>query len=501
MNRRQVRLALWAIFGLGLCLRILALRFEPPHHPDEFFQYLEPAWHRLTGVGVETWEWREGVRSWVLPGYHGAWMALLMRLGVRDGIVLATLLRAHWALLSLTLVWAGWRGGMLLSRRLAAAPASPEGESDLTTPPLGWQGGLLGALLCATFPLLVRFSLHTLSEPASMLCVVFALVLAGEVADGTLPRPRTRAVWSGVLLGLGICLRIQHAPVAVMIALWLLLARRFRLLLIVVGCALLPVALFAAVDWVTWGKPLVSYIGYVKFNYVENGANLFGKLPVGWYGKVFLQRLPVGIGVVGILCLLGLRAGWPFVASAVGLVLLLSTQPHKEERFVMLVCPLLLIPAAGRIGAWLVAARAAPPAATADGQDAPVRPSRRRVWLARAVAVVFTVLVLTDGALHYRGMDFEGLAPQRFEAQAWVGRQRDVTGLIYDEPLFVGGYLWFGRPFPQLMWNWTLLHNPLFNYVLVGRGTEEMRAAQHAGFVTVYAAGDFVVLRRERELP
>ena len=108
------------------------------------------------------------------------------------------------------------------------------------------------------------------------------------------------------------------------------------------------------------------------------------------------------------------------------------------------------------------------------------------------------LLVLGDGALHGRGNDFEGLTPDRFEAQAWAGRQPDVTGLLFDEPLFVGGYLWFGRPFPQVGYRPALLDNPLFSHVLVGRNSGEAKAAERAGFSQVYSAGDFVVLARNR---
>ena len=264
------------------------------------------------------------MRSWVLPGYHGAWMALLLRLGVRDGVAVATGLRAHWALLSLTLVWAGWRGGALLARRLGRRERVSAGPTDdAETAPAGWQGGLLAALVCAAFPLLVRFSIHTLSEPASILCMVWALVLSGEIIETKAAGQGRKALLVGVLLGLGFCLRIQHAPVAAAVGLWLLIAGRFRVFGLVLASALIPVALFGAVDWMTWGKPFSSFIAYVKFNLVENGADIFGRHPAYWYGKVFFQRLPIGLPILVLLGALGIRASWPFVSGALGLVLLL----------------------------------------------------------------------------------------------------------------------------------------------------------------------------------
>jgi len=500
VSRRRVTLALATIFLVGLVVRLLALRFEPPHHPDEFFQYLEPAWRRLTGAGVETWEWRNGVRSWVLPGYHGAWMALLMRLGVRDGIKLATVLRCHWALLSLTLVWAGWRGGALLARRQSKesdGTGSPRQATDVQAPPAGWQGGLLGALFCAAFPLLVRFSVHTLSELASMLCLVWALVLSGELAENAGPGCRKKALWIGTLLGFGVWLRIQHAPVALLPVLWLLVARRSRLLAWVAVAALIPTLLFGVVDKLTWGGFFSSYIDYVRFNLLESGADIFGKKPPGWYAQQFFHRLPVGLPLLGVLCLFGLRASWPFVSAALALVVLLSTQAHKEERFAMLLWPLVLISAAGYAGAWLAARTSKTSKTSAFEATADAPPSRYRVWLARVAVGILATIILADGALHARGNDFPGLSRSRFEAQAWVGAQQDVTGLLYDEPLFTGGYLWFGRSFPQLLFKPGLLANPLVSHVMVPRDSSEMRTAQGSGFATVFSSGNIVVLRRK----
>jgi GPI mannosyltransferase 3 len=42
----------------------LPLAFWPNvNHPDEIFQYLEPAWRMLGHDGIITWEWRDGIRS------------------------------------------------------------------------------------------------------------------------------------------------------------------------------------------------------------------------------------------------------------------------------------------------------------------------------------------------------------------------------------------------------------------------------------------------------
>jgi len=475
---RTVYLVLGAIFLVAAVLRVLAVVFEPPHHPDEYFQYLEPAWLRLQGVGVETWEWRDGVRSWFLPGYHGAWMALFLRLGLHNGRAIIKILQVHWALLSLVLVWAGWRGGALLSRWPDRKMTPPPPDQF---PPAGWQGGLIGAFLCATFPLLVRFSVHTFSELASILCLVCALVLAGELAERSGRIRRGKVVWLGLLLGLGFCLRIQHATVPLLAGLWLLWTRRFRVLLWTFALALVPVLFFGLLDRLTWGEFFGSYIRYVRFNVVQGGAASFGTMPSAWYWEQFLHRLPISLSILGLVCLLGLRANWPFVGSAVGLVLLLSTQGHKEERFVMLCWPLVLIALAGTMGGWLQLLRSC---------------SNQIRWSVRRGVAVVVALVLADGALHCKGNDFADLDADRFAAQAWIARQPDLTGLLYDQPFYVPGYMGFSHSFPQLEAHSPLLSNPLFSHLLLPRHSGLVGEAERAGFTQVFSVGNYVVLRR-----
>ena len=56
-----------ALLLLAVAVR-LPLAFWPNvNHPDEIFQYLEPAWRMLGHDGIVTWEWHGGIRSWFLP--------------------------------------------------------------------------------------------------------------------------------------------------------------------------------------------------------------------------------------------------------------------------------------------------------------------------------------------------------------------------------------------------------------------------------------------------
>ena len=78
---RPSRAALWL-----LCLGALALRLglyaAAPSiaHPDEVFQYLEPAHRLVHGTGLIAWEYAAGLRSWLLTGMLAGvlWLASLI---------------------------------------------------------------------------------------------------------------------------------------------------------------------------------------------------------------------------------------------------------------------------------------------------------------------------------------------------------------------------------------------------------------------------------------
>ena len=265
MTDRRVRRTLAAIVAIGVLARLYAWKTEPPLYADEFFQYLEPAWVHFSGAGITTWEWHDGIRSWVLPGYHGAWMAILSWLGIHRGAALGAILQAHWSLASLCLVGLGWRGGSSIARQLARRRPREQAEPDAAVEngaggPAGTWGGLLGAALCGLFPLLVTFSVHTLSELPSMLCFAWAFVLTSELCErdertATAPASRRRSAFVGFLIGFLVAcatgLRIANAPLALVPLLMLIAGRRARSLGAVALGALGPMALFGVVDRLT----------------------------------------------------------------------------------------------------------------------------------------------------------------------------------------------------------------------------------------------------------
>ena len=169
-DRRRIRL--WTCLVL-LLLVAVALRagfavLRPvDERPDEIFQTLEPAHRILTGWGIVSWEWREGIRSWVVPEA----LAAVMRAGFAVGLPARFAVPLVWlalsALASLVVVagvWIGWR------KR-------------------GLTGALLCGLLCAVWPDLVYFGPKTLTEVQSGNLAVLAAAIA-TLLPGASPTTR-----------------------------------------------------------------------------------------------------------------------------------------------------------------------------------------------------------------------------------------------------------------------------------------------------------------------
>lgn len=500
-SRGRVYALLTATIAIGAVLRVIACALDEPLHPDEYFQYLEPAWWHVSGVGLAAWEWQEGLRSWVLPSYNGAWMALLMRLGVHHGSTIGWFIKGHWAVLNASLVVIAWRGGCSLSRRLQRSPTA----ADSADPPSGFQGGLMAAALCASFPLLIAYSGHTLSEMPSMLCLLAGLVIICELTERTdrTSRQLTRsAACAGALLSLSACLRIATGPLVLVGPLWLLVAGHKRQLLPLLGGAVLPALAFGLVDLLTWGTFAGSFIEYVRFNFIEGGAADFGTEPAGWYLDIIRETLPLTLPLLLIPALLGLRATWPFVASAAFLIAFLSTQPHKEERFILAFWPLLLIAAGAWLGTWLGRARLVP-SSTNELDNGTQRSTSIQTarWVRAAVPAVVLVALFVDGGRKFIDREESWLDRDRHAGQAWVGRQADLTGLLVEEPVATAGGLWLGSPAPQLPLLRKHLSNPLFSHALVRAGSKEDKRARKANFRQIQRFGPFRVLRRQPEQP
>ena len=104
-----------AIVVVAFALRAATLARPSIHHPDEIYQYLEAAHRYLFGYGVIPWEYRVGMRSWLLPLLLSGPMAL-GNLLAPGGTLYLLLPRLAMVAASTTIVASAWVLGSRASR-------------------------------------------------------------------------------------------------------------------------------------------------------------------------------------------------------------------------------------------------------------------------------------------------------------------------------------------------------------------------------------------------
>ena len=295
-------------------------------HPDEIMQYLEPA-HRLAfGNGVIYWEYFYGARSWLVPGVVA---------GVLTLFDIAGLGQPSW-----------YVGGVKLFF-CALSLAVPAGMYHAARGHFGETAARVALVAGALWYELAAFAHKPLAELVAMAPLVGLLALCVR-PDADRPRAVAAAAGLAVLTG---AVRMQYAPLALVLLAVLFLRTRGKLLLAAAAAAAcVAVGVFDALTWD--GGLFHSYVTNLRFNLV--GGSHFGDDPahlLPWW-------LLTASGGLSVLCLAAALPSPRRYALLLGLIALTLTihalPSHKEYRFIFAAIPLWLL-----IGADLTARAAA----------------------------------------------------------------------------------------------------------------------------------------------
>ncbi|MFL5354810.1 glycosyltransferase family 39 protein [Archangium sp.] len=310
------------LVGVGAFLAVLVAALARGRvHPDEVFQYLEPAHGLAFGYRVVAWEWVEGLRNWAVPGVLGGVLALCRALGLEHPWVMAGLV---WC------VCAGVQAvGTWVLFRLVE-------ERD------GHEAALLAAGVHATWGGFLLYAARPLGDVLSVVPLLGALLWARRARERGALR---EGLWSGVLLGVAFVIRYPSAVFGVPLAVSLVGARRWRSLAgFAVGTGAVLLGL-GVLDWLTWGSPWASAWRYFHFNIASgSSASHFGRQPVWWYAPILAGMAPMLLvwhfarGLARRDVLVGAFAFYLGVVSALG---------HKEARFLVPLLPFFVAIAAG----------------------------------------------------------------------------------------------------------------------------------------------------------
>lgn len=308
----------WFLGLLALAVVLRAAVFDPwsMHHPDEFSQYLEQAHRILVGYGYVPWEYRDFIRSWLMPLLLAGPMALGEALNT-GGTLYLILPRVLVAAAGLIPVAAAWRIGSRYSL----------------------QHAIIAMTAIAVWTESVMFSVQTLTENLSV-----AAFLAG-VALFELQGSTRRLAIVGALMALAGEFRFQFGPAIVG---WsLIAARRERRVWLALAVGVLPVIVAGAgLDLATGHAPYSWIVNNYSLNIAAGRMKDIG----GVSPWTFLQTLPQAWGMAVLLIPFLAAFAWrrepALIAAALVNLAVHQLVGHKEERYLLLTTQSLLIVAA-----------------------------------------------------------------------------------------------------------------------------------------------------------
>ncbi len=456
----------WLAVASGGLLRLwLAFDDHSIYWPDEIYQSLEQA-HRLTfGSGLIPWEFRDGARSWLMPGFIAGIWKLASMLGVSSSlhfILLARLLMVASSIATLWLV-AG------VSTRLGGARA-------------GWVSAAALAMMPISVVFGYRAMTETLSTPFVILGVLYLL-------DGT----QRKAMLAGIATTVATLLRYQNGIFSIAFVVWLVLQRRVRHAHAFIVASAVVACLGGILDWLTWGSPFHSLISYIEFNLVANGASSFGVERAWYYAESLWDSVGLPTAVWAAFAIAGAMRAPALALIPVAYLALHSAVPHKELRFISPSLPLFaVLVGLGADRAYCFFER------------------RSAVWwaiLAIGLAgTAWSLPTLSYGRLgQYRGTPRAARVVWNAEEDvnlllAKAGERSDLCGLatLGTRAAFTGGYTYFHRSVPLVYGNRLCDAAPSVNYVLARKDLATMPVVPD-GYAVVQERGSAALYRRDGE--
>ncbi len=319
-----------AILVLSATLRIaVGLTFPNYIVPDEIYQYLGQAHRLVFGHGYIPWEFRVGLRSWLIPLALAVPMAAARLVDSSPAFGLAVI-RTLLSIASLSIVACATLWGLKFD---------------------GKRGAWLAGLAAALWPDLWVMAPHPLEGALAAYVLLPALFLiepvgSAEVASSSRGHDSNRRIaTAGTLLGVAFVLRNALAP-AIAVAGLGLCRNQSRRWLVGVSAGAVPVVFAGLLDWITWGTPFRSFWLNLQLNGFDNVGTVFGHEGWSFYPVALLEDWLWATPVIAIAVGVGARRLPVTTLTAATIFLTYSMFGHKELRFLFPMVAL-LVPVAG----------------------------------------------------------------------------------------------------------------------------------------------------------
>lgn len=323
----------WGLIGFFVILRLLmACLSQTWHVPDETWQSVEIAHRLVFGYGYQTWEWSEGIRSYLHPLIFAPGLALVKAFNWDSTLVIILVPRLTQGLLSVV----GDLSFVAAAKRLA-----------LNSDQLQWMVftyiGNWFVNYCSS-----RTLVNTLEMNLTSLALYFYL----KVLDG---RPFNR--WSNWSYLFAISLSLQIRPTTAILWIPLVLyhcyrvrRRPWKFVSTMAIPAILTLTLAMGIDSIVYRKLTIAPWNFFQLNVLQNIGSFYGTHPWHWY---ISQGLPATLTPFILFPFLwdlykGQLEPFPIKLRPLGVAVafslfVYSLLPHKEFRFILPLIPIMIL--------------------------------------------------------------------------------------------------------------------------------------------------------------
>jgi len=304
---------------IGLLIRIVVVFVSDRIlHSDEIFQYLEQA-HRLEfGYGIIPWEYRYGIRSWIIPKIIFGILHTLHILHFDDPDIYIPAIKISFCIVSISLIYSTY----IITRNIASETA-----------------GRLAAVITCFWYELVYFANKVTPEILSSYCLVLA------VAYFIIKRNMASNILLAFLLSLAAIFRFHYLPLVFILAILANFKQKKKEILVFVTVFALTIIAAGYIDNLTWGSFFASYYNNYLYNRVYKVAELFGSSSPEYFVKC-LFYVSGGLFFISILisCIpSNISKTWLPLLCILAIVLPHSLITHKEYRFIFAAIPFCIV--------------------------------------------------------------------------------------------------------------------------------------------------------------
>jgi len=319
-ERRQLLAGLALILAAAFLLRLyFAVCFPNIISDDEVFQYLEQAHRLVFKYGIVPWEYRDGMRSWLVPGFLAGPLKISDIFGISQPGIYLFLVAATLSALSLSVVLVGFLWGFRTQGAFA---------------------GFITAAICSVWYELIYFAPKTLTEPIAAHILVIAVYLAYPGQPTTNKR---RLFAAGLLFGLIVAVRVQLVPALLVAAIYICRRQvRDKWIPLIFG-GLVTFVLAGILDAFTWQYPFQAVASYIWMQLRLEQSHVHGIAPWYYYAVFWLLTWNGAIVPIAILALFAIRKNLLLGLIAATIIATHMLFGYKEYRYVFPAVPFIII--------------------------------------------------------------------------------------------------------------------------------------------------------------